>query len=91
MIILKGRYDPEDYLNGFLVVRTITDTEFSDGSTKEKQLKYNVLYDPENKYEGGKPLGESGWKIIGTSKESFDIPPFDDDRFYLYFEEGEIK
>lgn len=86
--ILKGRYAPEDYLNGFLVVRTITDTEFSDGSTKEKQLKYHVLYDPENKYEGGKPLGESGWKIIGTSKESFEIPPFDDDRFYLYFEEG---
>lgn len=86
--ILKGRYDPEDYLNGFLVVRTITDTEFSDGNTKEKQLKYHVLYDTENKYEGGTMLGDSGWKIIGTSKESFEIPPFNDDRFYLYFEEG---
>ena len=89
--ILKGRYDPEDYLNKFFVVRTITDTEFSDGSTKEKELKYHVLYDPENKYECGTTLGDSGWKIIGTSKESFEIPPFDDDRFYLYFEEGKIK
>lgn len=88
---VKELYDPADTLNSFLVIRTITDIEYADGTSKEKEYKYFLLYDPENKYDRGRMIGESGWKLIDGSKEMFDAPAFDDNRFYSYFEEGKIE
>ena len=53
--------------------------------------KYFVLFDPENKYDRGRMIADSGWKVIDGSKEMFDAPAFDDNRFYRYFEEGKIE
>lgn len=98
---LVGRYDSEDYLNGFLVIRTRTDVYYVDKESYDssdedagfdgiREYKYYILYDPENKYDNGRALGESGWKIIDGSKAMFDTPKFDDERFYIYFSEGKI-
>ena len=82
---VKERYSPDDCMNRFLVVRTVTDENFKDGSSRERVIKYFLLYDPTNKYEHGQMLG-NGWKRVDISKESFEIPEFDDDRFYSDFE-----
>lgn len=99
---LVGRYDSEDYLNGFLVIRTRTDVYYVDKESYDssdedagfdgiREYKYYILYDPENKYDNGRMLGESGWKIIDGSNSMFDTPEFDDERFYIAFEEGKIS
>ncbi|MBQ7874390.1 MAG: hypothetical protein IJ306_04415 [Oscillospiraceae bacterium] len=87
---VKGRHDTDDILNGFVVIRTITDINYADGTTKEEVFKYYLLFDPENKYDRGQIIANSGWRFIDGSKEMFDAPEFDDNRFYRYFEEGKI-